>query len=363
MLEFHRLGLGEVLAVRGHVQTIEPCFLCRACTVEEQNVGSNRRIGRKNTTRHTDDGMQVEFGQQFLFDVDLGVIGTEQESVGQNHRHTTILLQTIHDDRHEKVSSFAACKIIWKVILYIRLFTAAVGRVHKNDIKLIVYGVVKYIFEKGIVMVHTRNIKSVQKEIGDTKHIRELLFLNTINRIAVFFCICCTANLFLQFFQPACDKSARTAGKVRHGFTDLRLNHLCHKVSYSTRSIEFTGRTCTLKFLQNGFIDFTECMAFLIVGKVKFVNDIDDLTEKNTVFHVLICIGKSCLDDRFFDGGFGSYFNTFDEYIAIRVLNIFPLQYREKCIVYKVKKLIPCHCRTGFIICRPILPTTLIRNN
>lgn len=40
-------------------------------------------------------------------------------------------------------------------------------------------------------------------------------------------------------------------------------------------------------------------MAFLIVYKIKVINDIDYLSKQYTIFHILIGIGKSGLHDDF----------------------------------------------------------------
>ena len=50
--------------------------------VEEKNIGRNGGIGRKDTVRHTNDCMQVEFGKQLPFDCDLGRFGIEKETIG-----------------------------------------------------------------------------------------------------------------------------------------------------------------------------------------------------------------------------------------------------------------------------------------
>ena len=293
--------------------------------------------------------MQVEFGQQFLFDVYLGVVGTEQETVRQNHCHTTVLLQTVHNDRHEEVCSFAACKVSGEMIFNICLFAAAVGRVHENHVKLIVHGVVQYVLEQGVVVEYTRNIQPMQQKVGDAKHIGELLFLDAVDGVAILLCISGALYLLLQLFQPADDKATGAAGKVRHCLTDLRLDHLCHKVGDSTGRIKLAGAACALELLQYGFINVTEGVAFLIIGKVQFVNNVNDLTEQDAVLHVVIGIGKGGLHDRFFDG--------------CRCIYRQLLQCREQGVIHKVQKLIAGQGFAGFIIMRPILPTAGFRDN
>ena len=41
VLQLHRLGLGKMLSVRRNIHSVEPCFCCRLCVVEEQQIGGN----------------------------------------------------------------------------------------------------------------------------------------------------------------------------------------------------------------------------------------------------------------------------------------------------------------------------------
>ena len=98
-------------------------------------------------------------------------------------------------------------------------------------------------------MEHLRHVQVMQQHIRDAKHIGELLFLNTVNGVGILFLVLGGFDLFLQFFQPACDESARAAGKVCHRFSDLRVNHLCHKVRYGAGRVKLARRTGALQFL------------------------------------------------------------------------------------------------------------------
>ena len=67
--------------------------------------------------RHTNDSVQIELAHQLFLDSDLCVIRTKQETVRENDRSSTVLLQAVHNDRHEQVSSLTACEIRRKMIL------------------------------------------------------------------------------------------------------------------------------------------------------------------------------------------------------------------------------------------------------
>lgn len=107
-------------------------------------------------------------------------------------------------------------------------------------------------------------------------------------------------HLLVQFFEPACNKAAGAAGEVRHFFSDFRFYHLRHKISYSTGRVKLTSRACALQFFQNSFVNLTKSVTFLIIGKVQLIDDIDHLTEQNTVLHILVCVGKGSLHNGFF---------------------------------------------------------------
>lgn len=165
VLQFHGLCLGEMLVALRHVQPVKPGFLGRVSIVKEQNVGGDGGIGREHTAWQTDNGVQVKLSQQFLLDVHLGVVGAEQEAIGQDHRCPTIALQSVHDDRHEQVSGLTAGKVVWEVIFHIGLFAAAIGRIHQHHIELVVLGIVQHISRQGIVVVNAGDIQPVQQQI------------------------------------------------------------------------------------------------------------------------------------------------------------------------------------------------------
>ena len=87
--------------------------------------------------------MQIEFGQQFLFEVDLRVIGAEQETVGQNHRTTSVLFQTVHNDRHKEIGSLGRREVSREVVLHFRFLAAAIGRIHQDHVELVIRGIVQ----------------------------------------------------------------------------------------------------------------------------------------------------------------------------------------------------------------------------
>ena len=72
-----------------HVHSIEPSLFGREAfsgticllVVEEKDVGGDTGIGREDTARQSDDGVQIELPQQFLLDGQLGIVSTEKEAI------------------------------------------------------------------------------------------------------------------------------------------------------------------------------------------------------------------------------------------------------------------------------------------
>ena len=131
--------------------------------------------------------MQVKLAEQLFLDIHLGVVCAEQEAVRQYDRRAAVLFQPVHDDGQEKIGGLAACEIVREVVFHVCLFAAAVGRVHKDHVKLIVFRIVQHVAEKRVIMEYARIVQPVQQQIGNAEHVRELLFLYAVNRFAVGF--------------------------------------------------------------------------------------------------------------------------------------------------------------------------------
>ena len=171
VLQLHGLSLGEMLVAFRHVQPVEPRLLRRTGAVEEQDVGGNGGVRRKDTARHADDRVQVELAEQLLFDVHLRIVRAEQEAVGQDDRRAPAGSQPVHDDGHEQIRRLAAGEVIREMVLHILLLAAAVGRVHQDHVKLILLRVVQHVVQQGVVVEHLRHVEIVQQQIGDAEHV------------------------------------------------------------------------------------------------------------------------------------------------------------------------------------------------
>ena len=67
-LELDGGGFGVVLPAFRQRLLVIPDFACRAGAVEEQQVRRDAGVGRKHAVRQPDDGVQVEFLEQFFLD-------------------------------------------------------------------------------------------------------------------------------------------------------------------------------------------------------------------------------------------------------------------------------------------------------
>ena len=87
--------------------------------------------------------MQVELGNELLLDVHLGIVQTEQETVRHNNSGSAVLLQAVHNDRHEKVCGLGACQVVREEALNRLVLMPAIGRIHQDHIKLVLVRVVQ----------------------------------------------------------------------------------------------------------------------------------------------------------------------------------------------------------------------------
>lgn len=127
VLQAHGLGLGKGLVTFGQVNTVKPSRFGGAGFIEEQDIGGDAGVGRKNALGQADDGMQIVFRQQLVLKGQLGAVRAEQEAVRQDDGGAALVFKTVHDEGHEQVGSFAAAQFQGKVGLDAFQLAAAVG--------------------------------------------------------------------------------------------------------------------------------------------------------------------------------------------------------------------------------------------
>ena len=148
----------------------------------------------------------------------------------------------------------------------VRLFAAAVGRIHQDNVETVVIRIVEYVLEQAVVVEDLRNVQIVQQHIRDAKHVRELLFLDAVDRTAAFRLVIGGNDVLFQLLEPGGDEAARAAGEVRHLFTDPGLDHLRHEFRNGAGRVVFARAARALQLFKDGFIDLAEGLTFLIIG-------------------------------------------------------------------------------------------------
>ena len=91
-------------------------------------------------------------------------------------------------------------------------------------------------------------------------------------------------------------------------------------------------------------------MAFLYIIKFDLVNDINDLTKINAVFHIVVGILEGGLDDGFLNGSIRCHLDPL-------------IQHREQNVVDEVQQLVPSHSMTVAVGFRPISPSKVFWND
>ena len=282
----------------GHVHPIEPCLLRGAIVVEEEDIRRDGRVGGEDAAGHADDRVEVEFGQQLLLEIDFRVVGAEEETVRQDDGGAAVLFETVHDDGHEKVCRFGTCEISGKDVLDVRLFAAAVGRIHEHDGEAVVVGVIQHVLQQRVAVEDVGYVQIMKEHICDAEHVGELLLLDAVDGTTVGRLVGRRFDFFLQLFQPAGEKAARAAGEIRHLLADLRADHFRHEFGHGARRVEFAGGSRALQFFEDGFVDFAEGVALFVVAEIQFIDDVDDLPQEDTVLHVVVGVRKRALHNR-----------------------------------------------------------------
>ena len=72
----------------------------------------------------------------------------------------------------------------------------------------------------------------MQEHVGDAKHVRELLLLDSVDGVAERLPVLRSPDLAVKLLEPARDEAARAAGEVGHLLAYLRLYRLRHEVRH-----------------------------------------------------------------------------------------------------------------------------------
>ena len=92
-------------------------------------------------------------------------------------------------------------------------------------------------------MIHPRHVNPVKKHVGNAEHVRKLLLLDAVDGASEGLGIFRRHDFVLKSLYPTHEESTCAAGKIRHAFPNLRLNHLSHEIRHRARRIELSCGT------------------------------------------------------------------------------------------------------------------------
>ena len=75
--ELDGLGFGVVLPAFGQRLLVIPDLLVGPRAIEEQDIGRDARVGREHAVGQTDDGVEIEFFEQFFLDAGADAVAEE----------------------------------------------------------------------------------------------------------------------------------------------------------------------------------------------------------------------------------------------------------------------------------------------
>ena len=104
-------------------------------------------------------------------------------------------------------------------------------------------------------------------------------------------------------------------------------------------------------------------MDFIVVTEIQFIDDIDDLSQQNTVLHILVGIFKSSLYDRLLNRGLRRNSYTMDFDASVSIQNILALEYREQGVIYEFQQRITGYGITITVVNGPVAPAALFGND
>ena len=180
-LELDRRGFGVVLPAFWQRLLVIPDFARRAGAVEEQQIRRDAGVGREHAVRQPDDGVQVEFLEQFFFDAGAHAIA-KQRAVGTRPRRRAPSLaahrdepQFPHDELQEKQRGFRRLLVFREIALDALLLLAAKGRVGQDHIHAVSLADVGELEPKRIAGINLRSVEAVQQQVHLAEQIRQRL--------------------------------------------------------------------------------------------------------------------------------------------------------------------------------------------
>ncbi|SDW21205.1 hypothetical protein SAMN05421882_100538 [Nitrosomonas communis] len=211
----------------------KPDLTGRSAPVEKQDVGSNAGVRTKYPLGQAHDSVQVERFQQFLFECGFYPF-TKQKAIRQHHgRPTGVVLEQVHDQRHEQIGRFTCLVFAWKVVLDAIFFHAAEWGIGDNDIDPIPATVILERPTESIIMPNARGyIDAVQHHVGHRQHVWQRFLFHPIDSRLQGSQIVSVVNLLLEMLNGTGKKTAGTTGRIENELAQLRVEYIHHELSH-----------------------------------------------------------------------------------------------------------------------------------
>ena len=108
----------------------------------------------------------------------------EERAVGQHHGSPSFWLENADDESQEKVRGLAGLEVLGEVAFDPVFLASAEGRIGENDIDTVSCCIADIRPRQRVVVTdETRVLDAMQEHIGNTEHVRELLFLDGAQRL------------------------------------------------------------------------------------------------------------------------------------------------------------------------------------
>ena len=176
------------------------------------------------------DGVQVAFGQQFLFDRGLHAFA-EQCAVRQHDGTSTAVFQHVHDQHQKQIGGFPSTELLREVGFDAVLFHASERWICDDAVNSILRSVAGQGLRQRVVMSNVGgHVDAVQQHVCDAQQMRERLFLNALDGTLQQFFVVRRFDLLSQMVDGTRQEAAGAAGRVEDGFAELRVDHIHHEL-------------------------------------------------------------------------------------------------------------------------------------
>ena len=151
--------------------------------IEEKQVRGDRRVGGKDAVGQANNGVQVEFGQEFMLDPGTNAIA-KQRAVGNDHPGPATLLRSFarppqlpHDELQEQQGRFRSLLVGGEIGANPGLFLTAKGRIGQDHVHPVPLADLRQFPGQAVAVSDLRRSQPVQQQIHLGQHVGQRLGL------------------------------------------------------------------------------------------------------------------------------------------------------------------------------------------